>query len=433
MRTETYSEDLTATAEALRSGELDLLEYLGRLERRFEEIEPTVQAFVPEEGRFERLRGEAEALRQRFASAQERPALYGVPMGIKDIFHVDGFPTRAGSRLPPEVLAGPEAESVTRLKQAGALVLGKTVSTEFAYFAPGPTRNPRAPGHTPGGSSSGSAAAVAAGLCPLALGTQTIGSISRPASYCGVVGYKPSYDRIPRTGVIPLARSIDHVGLFTPEVAGAQEVARCLVADWRQISPETVPVVGVPIGPYLDRASEEAGRHFNELCGRLRAAAIEVRQVPAFADFETVVRRHDLLLAGEAAAVHADWFAEYSDLYDARTATLIRRGQGISEPELEAAREGRLQLRRELVELMETHAIDLWASPAATGPAPQSLESTGDPAMNLPWTQAGLPTVALPSISSASGLPLGLQLTGRWNRDEELLFWACGVQERIGE
>ncbi len=141
-----------------------------------------------------------------------RPPLFGIPIGIKDIFHVNGFSTHAGSRLPPKQLMGEEAKCVSDLKKAGALILGKTVTTEFAYFEPGPTMNPHNPNHTPGGSSSGSAAAVAAGLCPLALGSQTIGSIIRPASFCGVVGYKPSYDRISRDGVIPVSPSLDHIG-----------------------------------------------------------------------------------------------------------------------------------------------------------------------------------------------------------------------------
>lgn len=431
MRAEISIEDLTATADALHTGELDLLDYLAQLERRFDEIEPEVRAFVPEEGRFDRLRRQATALQRRFARSDDRPPLYGVPIGVKDIFHADGFPTRAGSRLPPQALAGPEAECVTRLRDLGALVIGKTVSTEFAYFAPGPTRNPRALDHTPGGSSSGSAAAVAAGLCPLALGTQTIGSISRPASFCGVVGFKPTYDRISKTGVIPLARSLDHVGLFTAEMGGMQKVAGSLLTAWRQVTGDPVPVVAVPVGPYLDRASEEARRHLDALCDRLTASAFEVLRVPAFSDLDAVVERHNLLLAGEAAAVHSEWFAEYSDLYDPRTANLILEGQRVHQSELAEAREGRERLRQELEALMDEYGFDLWASPAATGPAPVGLESTGDPAMNLPWTHAGLPTLALPSVSSTSGLPLGLQLVARWHRDEELLAWGARVEERI--
>ena len=282
MRTSGPSETLSAVAKALARGELDLLEYLSSLESRFREVEGEVQAFLPEEHRFERLRREAARLQQDFPRPGERPPLYGVPVGVKDIFHVEGFATRAGSRLPPEVLAGPEAPSISRLKRAGALIMGKTVSTEFAYFAPGPTRNPRAPDRTPGGSSSGSAAAVAAGLCPLALGTQTIGSISRPASFCGVVGYKPSYERISREGVIPLAAEADHVGFFTPDAAGAAAVAECLVAGWRAVTPLSRPVVGIPVGPFLERASGETRILLGAVCERLIAAGLEEEvHVPA--------------------------------------------------------------------------------------------------------------------------------------------------------
>jgi len=154
-------------------------------------------------------------------------------VGIKDIFHVDGFVTRAGTRVPPERFAGPEAASVALLREAGALIAGKTVTTEFAYFEPGPTRNPHNPAHTPGGSSSGSAAAVAAGLCQLALGTQTIGSVIRPAAFCGVVGFKPSFGRIPTSGLVYFSRTIDHVGLFTQDLDGMELAASVLCRDWQ--------------------------------------------------------------------------------------------------------------------------------------------------------------------------------------------------------
>ncbi|MBL8055948.1 MAG: Asp-tRNA(Asn)/Glu-tRNA(Gln) amidotransferase GatCAB subunit A, partial [Anaerolineales bacterium] len=199
---------LPELAAALRSGALPLDAYLAALEARFTEREPAVLAFMPEPGRWDRLRQAARALLARYPDPQTRPPLFGVAVGVKDIFHVDGLPTTGGSQLPPDVLRGPQAESVTRLLAAGALILGKTVSTEFAYFGPGPTRNPHNPAHTPGGSSSGSAAAVAAGLAPLALGTQTIGSLIRPASFCGVVAFKPSYERVSRAGVIPVSAAL---------------------------------------------------------------------------------------------------------------------------------------------------------------------------------------------------------------------------------
>ena len=170
---------LLSLANSLRSGELSFDEYLGQLEVQFSLWESEVKAFLPEVGRFDRLRRQALGLMERYPHPINRPPLFGLPLGVKDIFHVDGFTTRAGSKIPPEELKGREAQSVTRLKEAGALIAGKSVTTEFAYFAPGPTHNPHNLDHTPGGSSSGSAAAVAAGLCPIALGTQTIGSIIR--------------------------------------------------------------------------------------------------------------------------------------------------------------------------------------------------------------------------------------------------------------
>jgi len=162
---------------------------LEQLEERFAQREPSVRAFLLEPGRFKRLRREADEAFAKHPNPHTRGPLFGVPLGVKDVFHVDGLPTRAGSRLPPEELTGQQAGAVARLRAEGALIAGKTVTTEFSYYTAGPTRNPHHTLHTPGGSSSGSAAAVAAGLCPVALGTQTIGSIIRPAAYCGVVGF----------------------------------------------------------------------------------------------------------------------------------------------------------------------------------------------------------------------------------------------------
>ncbi|MDW8328085.1 MAG: amidase, partial [Anaerolineales bacterium] len=407
---------LAELTPALRSGRRSLTDYLSELERRFDEVEPQVLAFMPEPGRFDRLRREAAALEARFPDPTSRPPLFGVPVGVKDIFHVDGFPTTGGSRLPPEVLHGPQAESVTRLTEAGALVLGKTVSTEFAYFAPGPTRNPKSPAgrtHTPGGSSSGSAAAVAAGLAPLTLGTQTIGSILRPASFCGVVGFKPTYDRVSRAGVIPLAPSLDHVGPFADDVAGVTLAASVIIGDWRAaVEVERRPVLAIPEGPYLERASGEMLAHFHQVCEQLREAGYTLKSVAALADIAALRERHYALTAGEAARVHAEWYARFADLYHPKTRDLIERGRTVSDPVLAELRGGCRQLRQTLTEVMTRHGVDVWVAPASVGPAPEGLESTGDPIMNLPWTQAGLPALSLPS-GEINGLPVGLQLVGR--------------------
>jgi Asp-tRNA(Asn)/Glu-tRNA(Gln) amidotransferase A subunit family amidase len=401
----------------------DLHTRLDRLESLFRDREPSLQSFLPEEGRFERLHREADAL--------PRGPLYGMPVGVKDIFHVDGFPTRAGSRLSPEELRGPEAASVTRLKQAGALILGKTVSTEFAYFAPGPTRNPHHPERTPGGSSSGSAAAVAAGLCPLALGTQTIGSITRPAAFCGVAGFKPSYGRISTEGVIPLAPSVDHVGFFTPDVETAVLAARVLMEGWTAAAARRRPVLGIPEGPYLSRPTEEGQVHFYATCERLKEAGFEIWSMPAMPDFEEIETRHRRLVAAEAARVHEEWFRRYRGLYAPQTADLIKWGQTVSAAEMEQDRAGRGKLRDELTASMDEHGIDLWLSPPALGPAPRGLASTGDPIMNLPWTHAGMPTLGLPAGVNAEGLPMGLQIAGRFGADEDLLAWGAGIERAL--
>ena len=407
-----------------------MLAQIDQIEACFTECEPEVLAFLPEADRFDRVRREARQLLDRYPQPHRRPPLFGVLVGVKDIFRVDGFQTRAGSRLPPELFAGEEAECVARLRAVGALVLGKTVSTEFAYFAPGPTRNPRNLLHTPGGSSSGSAAAVAAGLCSLALGTQTIGSIIRPAAFCGVVGYKPSYDRISRSGVIPLSPSLDHVGLFAANVADVALAAKILIGDWRSEIKHHRPILGIPESPYLSATSTEGTQHFRSACNHLRAAGYEIKSVPAMPDFEPIRSRHNLIVAAEAARVHAHWFARYADLYHSKTAELIQRGRAVSDEALTDALRGRIQLRAELRELMQAHQIDLWIAPATVGPAPLGLDSTGDPIMNLPWTHSGLPAISLPWGTNESGLPLGLQIIGGWYHDEQLLAWA-GEIERV--
>lgn len=422
---------LLALRSTLRDGNLSLPDFLARLEARFERVEPAVRAFVPEVGRFARLRRQAEQLLARYPEPVSRPPLFGVPVGVKDIFYVHDLPTQAGSRLPADTFQGQEAAVVTALKQAGALILGKTVTTEFAYFAPGSTRNPHNLAHTPGGSSSGSAAAVAAGLAPLALGTQTIGSLIRPAAYCGVVAFKPSYDRISREGVIPLSPSLDHVGFFTPEVAGAAHVAALLCAEWEVPVVPARPVLGIPQGPYLEQASALGLRHFQEVCERLAEAGFALKTVPALTAFPVIDARHRQLMAAEAAQVHEGWFANYDHLYRAETAALLTEGELVPRELVTTAREGRELLRLELATLMAEYEIDLWITPSATGPAPLGLHSTGDPVMNLPWTHAGLPAVNIPAGTDEAGLPLGVQLVAGWYADEALLLWAEQIAAHI--
>jgi Asp-tRNA(Asn)/Glu-tRNA(Gln) amidotransferase A subunit family amidase len=417
---------------ALRSNQLTFPDYLAQVEARFVEHEPSVLSFIPEEDRFGRLHEDADTLASTYPDIINRPPLYGTLVGVKDIYHVKGFITQAGSKLPYELLQGDESESVARLKNAGALILGKTVTTEFAYFSPGPTRNPHNPEHTPGGSSSGSAAAVGARLCPLALGTQTIGSIIRPAAFCGVVGVKPTYDRISREGVIPLSPSLDHIGFFTTDISTAKHVAASLYNAWDEsVALDRKPVLGIPEGPYLDSASDQALAWFNTICDSLAQAGYELHRVPIMSDFQEIRARHDVIMSAEAAQVHAIWFDKYADLYSAKFTELIKRGQSITASQLQDAFAARDAFRDQITQSMEKNHIDIWISPPTIGPAPKGLDSTGDPVMNLPWTQIGFPAINLPSGKTEDGLPMGFQAVGKWNMDELLLAWAEDLEKLV--
>jgi Asp-tRNA(Asn)/Glu-tRNA(Gln) amidotransferase A subunit family amidase len=407
---------LAEAAAALQAGERAPVAYAGQLCDRIDDRDPEIRAFRRECGRRERLRAAAERVASDHPDPAERPPLFGVPVGVKDIVHVDGFTTRAGSALPPELFGGddaPEAAVVERLREAGAVVLGKTVTTEFAGFAPGLTRNPHDTDHTPGGSSSGSAAAVAAGMAPLALGTQTGGSVVRPASFCGIVGFKPSFGRVPTDGVLTRSASVDHVGLFTQDVAGTRRAAAVLCDDWGPVDgPEDTggdssgggetPTLGVPDGPYLDQASPEGLAAFREQVAALVDAGYEVVRTPAF--------------------------EEYEPFYRTTTAETIREGQALGDERLAEARAGRGRTRERVHERMDAAGVDVWVCPAAPGPAPASIATTGDSVMNRPWTYAGLPAVTVPA-GRVDGLPVGLQCVGRFGSDERLLARVAGTAD----
>jgi Asp-tRNA(Asn)/Glu-tRNA(Gln) amidotransferase A subunit family amidase len=405
---------------------------------RIEQADGELHAFVDEPGRAERVRAELDALTRRWPDPDQRPPLYGVALGVKDVFRADGLPTRAGSTLPAEVFAGPEATAVTRLRAAGVVVAGKTVTAEFAYFAPGPTRNPHHPEHTPGGSSSGSAAAVAAGLVPLALGTQTVGSVVRPAAYCGCIGFKPTYGRVPCDGVIANAPTFDTVGLFAADLPLATEAAAALHYGWASAATVDRPVLGVPTGPYLEQADIGACGEFAAQITALRAAGYQVREVMALDDIAEVNRRQVTVNLVELARTHEPWFDRYAGHYRPQTAAAIRAGRSIDAASYTAALDGVHAFRRFMPNLMTDAGIDIWICPSATGPAPHGLDTTGSPAMSVPWTQAGLPALSLPAGAVARdlggpALPVGLQCVGRPGADEQLLAWAPGIAAAVAD
>jgi len=416
---------LTTIANALRNDQLALVDYINDVCNRVEAFDPRLHALLPEPDRRARLLREAATLQAAYPDPATRPQLYGVLIGVKDIFRADGFPTKAGSQLPAHLFDGAEASALTTLKRNGALVLGKTVTTEFAFFEPGPTRNPHNLAHTPGGSSSGSAAAVAAGYCPLAFGTQTIGSMIRPAAYCGVVGFKPSYGRIDTAGVIPISKSLDHIGLFAQDIEGIRLAASLLCHNWRSVEPsDRLPTLGVPDGAYLAQTSQAGLEAFESQLAQLEQVGYRIRRIPMLDDIRVITEHNMRIMSAEMADVHREWFAQYESLYRPRTAGLIRDGQQVSPDALQSARAMQKTVRDQLETRMSDNGIDVWVSPAATGPAPQGIESTGSPAMNLPWTFAGLPVITLPA-GQVDGLPVGLQCVGAYMTDERLLEWAA--------
>ena len=421
-------------ARNLRTKKIDVTKYIDQLKNDFASIETEISAFVPENDRWGRLESELRALEERYPTVESRPPLYAVPVGVKDIYHAEKFETRAGSELPPRELTGSEARTVKKLKNAGALVLGKTVTAEFAHFEPGPTRNPHNLNYTPGGSSSGSAAAVAAGLCPLALGSQTIGSINRPAAFCGTVGVKPTYDRISNSGIFPVAPSVDTPGYFTQDVAGAQLAAGVLYADWRaNDKPDPNFTIGAIEGSYIEQSSEEAQRHYKKQIETLKQSSLEVKDLQLFGDISKINQKHKSIVAAEMAISHNALYPKYEHIYASETINLIEKGQKVVIKELAEAKAGRKQLREKVHRKMDELDINILISPSAPGPAPEGIETTGDPIMNLPWSYSGLPTVTLPVSKNDQNLPMGIQCTGRYGHDEWLLYWCQEIHLELNE
>ena len=340
--------------------------------------------------------------------------LGGVPLGVKDIIDLAGLPTRCGSVLradaPPATV---DASIVREWRRAGAVPIGKTVTTEFAFFAPGPTDNPAAPGHTPGGSSSGSAAAVAAGHVPLALGSQTAGSVTRPAAFCGVASLVMSRGRFPVDGVTGLSPSLDSHGMFTATVSD-------LALAWSALSGEpeveaSVPRLLVWSSPDVSPAMENALR---TAVSQLRAAGAAVDEFPDPALVAALTAAHPVVMAYEAARERSVELASADRLSDP-LAQLLRTGAEKPRAEYEAALDVVASGASRLAEIVTGY--DAVLAPAALGSAPSGLAATGDPVLSRPWQALGLPVIAVPGLRDAAGLPLGLQLVGSASGEAALL------------
>ena len=434
----------TDAARLIRDGVISSQQLVEACLARVREIDARVEAwaFLDPEYALE----QARAADEYRLSAQPIGALHGVPVGIKDIIDTGDMPTENGSVLHAGRTPSRDATVVAMLRAAGAVIMGKTVTTEFATRHPGKTRNPHNPAHTPGGSSSGSAAAVAAGMVPLALGSQTGGSTIRPASYCGVYGLKPTHGLIPRHGMFQLSRTLDHVGLFARTI---EDLALLLeqVAGYDERDPDSRPRARVP---YRDLATEEPPLPpmfafvktplWDRVDGDARAAFGELTDV--LGD-----RVEELELVGAAAEDAAGWQRVVSE---AEMAVNLAREWDTGRAQLSAAIRARIEsgraartfdylralagiprLNASFTELFEQR-YDAILTPAAFGTAPAGLESTGEPAFCTLWTLCGMPAVSVPLMQGANGLPLGVQLVGPRHGDARLLRTARWLVAKVG-
>ncbi|GAA6199157.1 amidase [Aquicoccus sp. SU-CL01552] len=362
-----------------------------------------------------------------------RGPLHGVAMGVKDIFAVRDLPWRSGSPIWRDRVAGFDAGSVALARRAGAVILGKTETTEFAGYKPSRTRNPVVPGATPGGSSSGSAAAVAAGMVPLALGTQTSGSVIRPAAFCGVVGFKPSFDLIETGGISVFARSFDTVGVFARTVPDAALGAEALTGLALQpLSPElsALSIFRSPVWESATPAMQAAWAEFEDQLGKAAPLA-RAPFSPGFVEaMAGIPELHARLMAVEASEALSHEMAIAPELLSQGLREQIESGAA-QPPELRLAdRLNMTDLRLRAMD--ETRAGDVWLTPATTGVAPPSESGTGDPIFNRIWSLLGFPCCTVPILRDAQDRPMGVQVIGRHGDDRAVLSVAHWLMERFG-
>jgi Asp-tRNA(Asn)/Glu-tRNA(Gln) amidotransferase A subunit family amidase len=433
---------LLDTLRAYREGRATVQDYVNSCSQRIAQLEPKIQAWEW----FDASRAMADAEERAGGILADLP-LYGIPVGVKDIINTRGIPTRMGSRIYATNSPPLSAWLVRRLEALGGLVMGKTVTTEFAYRQPGKTRNPWNPAHTPGGSSSGSAAAVASGFVPVAIGTQTLGSVIRPAAFCGVVGYKPSYGAISRNGVYPFAPSFDTVGVFARSVADAAWFGACLMGqdtrDEATIFRGPESTLHVPLEPFAETprlavvrtpkwslATEPQRANFDQCVGRLAAAGAQVKELALPKFFDEAWDNTMVIASREAVKSFFLVESRHRIRLSPPLIELLDRGHRTTPEQYTRARDKREHYRQWLDSALSR--FDAIVTIPATGEAPEGLSSTGDHTFASLWTQAGMPAVNVPSGRGPRGLPLGLQVVGRYRDDERALRVAAWCEAMLG-
>ena len=425
--TDLYQLNLHEAATRIRSGRMRAGDYMRSLLARIDKLEGDVRAWQW----LDRDRALAAADAADRADSPWRAAhpLHGVPIGVKDIISTAGIPTGMGSAAYAGYVPAESADLVIRLESAGAIMFGKTVTTETAFMVPAKTRNPWNIRHTPGGSSSGSAAAVAAGFVPAAIGTQTNGSVIRPAAFCGVVGYKPSDGMLSVRGVLPFSPTLDQPGVFARNVADAGFLASCLTAHRSAITSDvrmlkSAPRLAAVRSPVWHLARPEQRAQFEADIARLRkaGASIDILEIPG--EFDQAHRIHRIIMLAEAARVSRRVRAQFRDKFSDYLNAALDEGDAIPDADYRDAMKAHTQLQHSLASFFD-RGYSAIITPPATGEAPATLDNTGDPRFCSLWTLMGTPAITIPTGKGPNGMPLGLQLIGAAEEENYLLATAA--------
>jgi aspartyl-tRNA(Asn)/glutamyl-tRNA(Gln) amidotransferase subunit A len=418
-------------ANSIRNGYLSPVDYIQGLLERVDAVEPRVKAWTTIDR--DAVLADARQLELEAQKKQFRGPLHGIPVGIKDIFYTKNLRTTVGTTAFADFVPTYDASVVKKLRKAGALIMGKCVTTILVFLDPGPTRNPWNTNHTPAGSSSGSAAAVAAGMCPISIGSQTVGSVGRPGAFNGVVSMMPTQSRVNLAGAFPLAWSLDHVGAFSRSVADLEVLLETLSDSPLLGHPkrEGGPSyrIGVVRGFFHEKAEPESRAEIDALAGKLSDSGFQVEEAvlpPIFDLHQALIRT---IVRCEAASTHQDLIASKPEAYGPKLRDLVQMGQLIDATSYLRARRIRRQYQRDMARLFER--FDILLTPGAPGPAPAGM-ATGDPVMQAPWTLADFPTMTLPYSLSGNGLPLGVQLSAAPLHEGLLMSAAKAIELVIG-
>ena len=426
----------------IKNNSVSPVELMRALLDRINLLEPSLKAWVHLDQ--DQAMIEAKSKEKQLKSGGALGSLHGVPIGVKDIYYTAGIPTTACSRVLADFIPDYDATIVDTLKRAGAIILGKTVTTEFACADPSPTINPWNAKHTPGGSSSGSAVAVSARMCPVALGSQTVGSVLRPASYNGLVGFKPTLGRVSRYGVIPVSWTLDTMGWISRTVEDAALLLEVLagtdpkdpvslkepVPDYlSNISKYSQPKFGVLGNFFYDQADEQTKNNFDDILESFKKSDAQVIDLSIPDSMQTAIADQQLIMSVEGAAFHEPMFNGQKDMYQPKLREMLEKGLRVTGIEYSKAKERRLEFVREMENLAEQ--ADVLITPSTPTPALADLSNTGNTAFQGPWTYCGLPTITIPSGLSTTGLPLGVQLIGPALAEAKLLQIASWCENTI--